>query len=191
MVEMLSPLSDFAAMIAGYFAEIWEFLIFIGRVSAVIVVLAGAILWFTEANAKRGKGLVFSGILERYPSLKFINHHAGGMIPFFERRMTSLCNMAERRVGANIKQNLAKSPRNYFRMFYNDTAIGGSTAALMCTYDFCGAKKMLFGTDMPFDMELGNEAIRETIRSVEGMDIPDVEKQAIFEDNARRLLLLD
>ncbi|UCE10814.1 MAG: hypothetical protein JSW61_02475 [Candidatus Thorarchaeota archaeon] len=60
---MLSPLSDFAAMIASYFAEIWEFLIFIGRVSAVIVILAGAILWFTEANTKRGKGLVFSGIL--------------------------------------------------------------------------------------------------------------------------------
>jgi predicted TIM-barrel fold metal-dependent hydrolase len=135
--------------------------------------------------------LVFSGILERYPKLKFINHHAGGMIPFFERRMTSLCNMAERRVGANLKQHLTKSPRDYFRMFFNDTAIGGSTAALMCTYDFCGAKKMLFGTDMPFDMELGNEAIRETIRSVERMDIPEEEKQAIFEDNARRLLLLD
>ena len=50
-------------MIAGYFAEIWEFLIFIARISAVIVVLVGAILWFTEVNSKRGKGLVFSGIV--------------------------------------------------------------------------------------------------------------------------------
>lgn len=61
--HILSPLSDFVAMIAAYFAEIWEFLIFIGNISAVIVVLVGAILWFTEVNAGRGKGLVLSGIL--------------------------------------------------------------------------------------------------------------------------------
>ena len=50
-------------MIALYFMEIWEFLIFIGRVSGVTIVLVGAILWFTDVNAKRGKGLVASGIL--------------------------------------------------------------------------------------------------------------------------------
>ena len=61
--EILSPLADFANLIASYFMEIWEFLIFIGRVSSVIVVLVGAILWFTEVNAKRGKGLVFSGVM--------------------------------------------------------------------------------------------------------------------------------
>ena len=60
---LLSPLSDFANMIAMYFAEIWDFLIFIGRVSAVVIVLVGAILWFTEVNISRGRGLVFSGIL--------------------------------------------------------------------------------------------------------------------------------
>ena len=63
LYQILSPLSDFAAMIAIYFAEIWEFLIFIARVSGVIIVLIGAILWFTETNAKKGKGLVASGIL--------------------------------------------------------------------------------------------------------------------------------
>ena len=60
---MLSPLTDFANMIAQYFIEIWEFLIFIGRISSTIVVLVGAILWFTETNASKGKGLVMSGIL--------------------------------------------------------------------------------------------------------------------------------
>ncbi|MHA2142147.1 MAG: hypothetical protein ACXADC_01490 [Candidatus Thorarchaeota archaeon] len=61
--DILSPLADFANLIAGYFIEIWDFLIFIGGVSAAIVVLAGAILWFTEVNSKRGKGLVMSGVL--------------------------------------------------------------------------------------------------------------------------------
>ena len=50
-------------MITMYFAEIWDFLIFIGQVSGVIIVLVGAILWFTETNQSRGKGLVFGGIM--------------------------------------------------------------------------------------------------------------------------------
>lgn len=62
-LTLLSPLSNFAQMISVYFAEIWEFLIFIGRVSGVIIVLAGAIIWFTDTNPKRGKGLVFGGIV--------------------------------------------------------------------------------------------------------------------------------
>ena len=60
---ILSPLTDFANLIAGYFMEIWDFLIFIGNISAFVVVLIGAILWFTGVNDKRGKGLVLSGIL--------------------------------------------------------------------------------------------------------------------------------
>ena len=63
LYHILSPLSDFVAMITTYFAEIWEFLIYIGNISAVIVVLVGAILWFTDVNAGRGKGLVLSGLL--------------------------------------------------------------------------------------------------------------------------------
>jgi aminocarboxymuconate-semialdehyde decarboxylase len=96
--------------------------------------------------------------------------------------------MAEMRGGATIKRGLSNSPIDYFKMFYNDCAISGSTSALMCAYNFYGAKQMLFGTDMPFDMELGNEAIRETIRSVDQINITDSEKQAIFEGNAKRLL---
>jgi len=62
-LSILSPLVDFANLIAAYFAEIWGFLIFIGNTSSFIVVLIGAILWFTDVNTKRGKGLVLGGIL--------------------------------------------------------------------------------------------------------------------------------
>jgi hypothetical protein len=58
-----SPLVNFAQMIGIYLAEIWDFLIFIGQISGFIVVLVGAILWFTEVNIGRGRGLVFGGIL--------------------------------------------------------------------------------------------------------------------------------
>lgn len=62
-IQLLSPLTDFVDMLIMYFVEIWDFLIFIGRVSGVVVVLVGAILWFTDVNPGRGKGLVASGIL--------------------------------------------------------------------------------------------------------------------------------
>ena len=62
-VLLQSPLQNFTNLIVTYFIEIWDFLIFIGQISGVIIVLIGAILWFTDVNAGRGKGLVLSGIL--------------------------------------------------------------------------------------------------------------------------------
>lgn len=60
---MQSPLQNFSNLILSYFIEIWDFLLFIGQISGVIIVLIGAILWFTETNQNKGKGLVFSGVM--------------------------------------------------------------------------------------------------------------------------------
>lgn len=62
-VLLQSPLQNFTNLIVTYFIEIWDFLIFIGQISGVIIVLIGAILWFTETNQSRGKSLVFGGVL--------------------------------------------------------------------------------------------------------------------------------
>ena len=51
------------------------------------------------------------------------------------------------------------------------------TAALNCAYDCFGVKRLLFATDMPFDSQLGDVSIRETIHAVEGMRISDSEKK--------------
>ncbi len=135
--------------------------------------------------------LIFSGVLEKYPNLKIINHHGGALVPFLEKRIEGMYNMAEKRVGLSFTKGLSKKPLYYFRMFYNDTATDGSTPGLMCAYAFYGAKHLLFGTDMPFDQDLGDEAIRNIIRAVEQMNIPAEDKRDIFEGNARRLLHLD
>ena len=134
--------------------------------------------------------VVFGGVLEKYPNLKLITHHCGGMIPYFEGRIVGQCDVAERRFKAKFREGLTKPLIDYFRMFFYDTVVTGSTPALMCAYAFCGADHMLFATDMPFDDELGNRYIRETIRSVEEMAIPIHDKCKIFEDNARKLLRL-
>jgi aminocarboxymuconate-semialdehyde decarboxylase len=74
-------------------------------------------------------------------------------------------------------------------MFYADTVIQ-STPALMCAYAFFGADHLLFGTDMPYDAQVGDVYTRETILTVERMTVSDSEKKRIFEDNARELMRL-
>jgi hypothetical protein len=62
-LQTLSPLTDFVSIIAGHLADVWNFIVFVGSVCSVIVVLVGAILWFTDANQTRGRALVLSGVL--------------------------------------------------------------------------------------------------------------------------------
>jgi predicted TIM-barrel fold metal-dependent hydrolase len=49
---------------------------------------------------------------------------------------------------------------------------------------------MLFGTDAPFDNQFGRRLIRQTIESVERMDLNEGEKRQIYRDNAIKLLRL-
>jgi predicted TIM-barrel fold metal-dependent hydrolase len=134
--------------------------------------------------------LVFSGVLERYPNLKIITHHCGGMVPYFAERIINHYNQSEMRNRTNFKNGLTEAPIEYFKRFYTDTAILGNTPALMCAYHFYGAEHILFGTDAPFDSLVGAYGTPRTIEAIEGMDIPAADKEMIFEKNARRLLRL-
>ncbi len=114
--------------------------------------------------------LLKAGIVDRYPNIKFITHHCGGMVPFFAGRL--------------------RVPD--LRRFYADTAVFGGTPSLMCGHAFFGADHLLFGSDMPLGAsrqgKLGFTA--ETIESVEGMQVPQADKDKIFQGNARTLLKL-
>jgi len=143
--------------------------------------------WPYETTAAMAR-LVFGGVLDKCPGIKFLTHHCGAMVPYFKNRIAQFYREADELLHANFIKKLKKPPLEYFRMFYSDTALSGNTAALMCAYSFYGAERMLFSTDMPYDAEMGDFLIRETIRSVEEMDIPGSERKDIFENNARRLL---
>jgi aminocarboxymuconate-semialdehyde decarboxylase len=134
--------------------------------------------------------LVLSGVMERYPELKIITHHCGGMVPFMINRITGFVEAGEIFGSRKGPGKLRKPVADYLKMFYADTAIYGYTPGLMCGYAFWGAQHLLFGTDMPFDSQFGLRYTRETIESIERMDISDAEKKMIFEDNARRLFRL-
>ncbi len=146
--------------------------------------------WPYETTAAMVR-LVFSGVFDRYPGIKFITHHCGAMVPYFADRIVIGQDYAEKHLGAKWKRALKKPPIDYFHMFYGDTALNGNDAALRCGYEFFGAERVIFATDFPYDDEGGERFTRETIRSVEALNIPVAEKQMVFEGNIRRLLHLD
>jgi aminocarboxymuconate-semialdehyde decarboxylase len=85
---------------------------------------------------------------------------------------------------------LRKRPIDYFKMFYNDTALFGAWHAMESGLAFFGADHILFGTDMPFDPEKGPGFIRDTIGAMKRMRASEEDKAKIYEGNARRLLKL-
>jgi len=135
--------------------------------------------------------LAFGGVLERFPKLKIVTHHAGGLVPFFAKRIELSWEFNRQLMGyQDDGQSLSKPPIDYYKQFYCDTAIQGNTPALMCALDFFGVDHMMFATDSPYDDEMGARVYRETIPTVEAMAISSSDKDRIFEVNARRLFRL-
>lgn len=134
--------------------------------------LFGSIGW-PHATSMAMLRLAHGGVLEKYPKLKFITHHAGGTVPHLAKR-----------IEGSDRHALPKPILDYLRMFYNDTAVQGNIPNLNTALAFFGADHLLFGTDFPF----GNAI--DALRTIEGWEIPAVEKKKILEDNAKLLLHL-
>jgi uncharacterized protein len=137
--------------------------------------------------------MVFSGVLERHPTLKFLIHHGGSMVPHFAGRVGPGWDQLGARTPPDRSEQvehypLSKRPLDYFRMFYADTAMFGAAHALRCCIDFFGVDRMLFASDTPFDPEKGPGYIRATIANLEELDLSDAERDQIYEGNARRLM---
>jgi predicted TIM-barrel fold metal-dependent hydrolase len=132
--------------------------------------------------------LVFSGIMAKFPKIKIITHHCGGMIPSYANRLS-----APSRLGNAVDlEKMSKPPIEYFRDFFADTVLNGNTAGLMCGYSFFGADHMVFASDYPYPggPQKGELFLKQTIESVERMDISQEEKDKVFYKNAKRIMLL-
>ena len=138
--------------------------------------------------------IVFKGLFDKYPDLKIITHHMGGMIPYFEGRVGPGWDQLGKRTSdvdySKLLKKLKKRPLDYFRLFYADTALFGAWEATKCGLRFFGPDHVLFASDSPFDPEKGAMYTRTTIEIVERLDLSPEERHAIYEGNARRLLKL-
>jgi predicted TIM-barrel fold metal-dependent hydrolase len=137
--------------------------------------------------------LIYSGIFDELPGLKIISHHMGGMIPYFAGKIKlgfrQIFFGAPDSNPAAKDAGLKKSPTEYYKMLYADTALG-EAGPTRCGHDFFGTSHSVFATDAPFDSEQGRGLMRNTIAAVNALEIPQAEKDAIFAGNARKLLKL-
>jgi predicted TIM-barrel fold metal-dependent hydrolase len=144
------------------------------------------ILGWPIESAMAMSRLVCSGILTKYPNLRFIIHHCGsGIIPVLAERIDNefeRFQLSGRLKWGEHEENpfRNKRPADCFRAFYGDTALYGGVGGLECGHDFFGPEHIVFGTDFPFDMADGDKFIRKTIDSVYRMRIPDIDKALIF-----------
>jgi predicted TIM-barrel fold metal-dependent hydrolase len=150
--------------------------------------------WPFETSVAMAR-IVFSGLLQRLPKMRIITHHCGGMIPYFAGRAETLwAQLGSRSTDAEeseVLKRLGRPPIEYFKMFYGDTVLGGAAAPLACGLAFFGADHVVFASDCPFDPEGGPMFIREGIRSIEELRLPEGDKRKIYFGNALKLLGTD
>jgi uncharacterized protein len=120
--------------------------------------------------------LIYSGLFDELPELKIVSHHMGGMIPYFPAKIKLgfrqiFYGTVERNPTAE-QRRLKKSPLDYFKMLYADTALGGERAPTRCGHAFFGTKHCLFATDAPFDPERGRALIADTLEGVGALGLP-------------------
>lgn len=143
--------------------------------------------WPYESSAAMAR-LVFSGLFDRHPNLRIITHHLGAMIPFFAGRIAQGWGkqMGTRTPDSDaglLPKSLKRTPSEYFKLFYGDTALSGSAAATRCGIDFFGNDRVLFGTDFPYDAEGGAILVRDTLRALDELSLPPAERRKIDRDN--------
>jgi predicted TIM-barrel fold metal-dependent hydrolase len=143
--------------------------------------------WSYETAAAMAR-LVFSRIMDKYPKLKIITHHFGGIVPMLEGRIGPGWDQLGARtsdedLGALLKV-LKKRPLDYFKhSFYTDTAAFGGEPASRAGLAFYDPDKILFASDCPFDPEKGTMYIRETLRIIETIDMPKAVRENIWHGN--------
>ena len=154
-------------------------------------------IWFTfgypyETSAAMAR-LVFAGIFDKYPNLKIITHHMGGMVAFSEGRVQAGWEVMGSRTSdedyTGVLKSLKRPHAEYFKMFYADTALFGAVAGTECGLKYFGADHVVFASDYPFDPVPG-QFIRDTIAIVDGLDISEADRAKIYHGNAERMLKL-
>ena len=122
--------------------------------------------------------LVFSGVVERHPGIRWVLTHMEGAIPYLAERLDR-----GYRAFADCRQHINRPPSEYLKNFYYDT-VNFNPDAIKLAIAFAGADRILAGSDYPH--QIGS--IPLMLDSIRGLDVGDDVKRKIFGDNATKLL---
>ena len=121
--------------------------------------------------------LIFSGVLERYPRLRFIMAHAGGFLPYTWGRLDR-----GYRIQDSATSKIPKPPSEYLKLLNFDTITHSAMGLEYLVANF-GADHVVLGSDYPYDM--GDP---EPVTSLRAARIDSVGMEQISSANACKLL---
>ncbi len=138
--------------------------------------LVGFLFDTTLAAAK----LVFAGVPERYPRIKWVLSHLGGAIPYIAERLDRGW-----KAFPDCRVQISEPPSEYLRRFYFDT-VNFDVNALRLAVDFAGASQILAGSDYPH--QIGSIPLMKD--SLAQLRVSDSERALMLAGNARALYRL-
>ena len=122
--------------------------------------------------------MCFDGMLRDLPDIRWIVGHLGGAIPYLLERLDNGW-----RDFAECRAKIDQLPSVYLKRLYYDT-VTFSPYTLGMVRDLVGTDHMVMGSDYPH--LLGS--IDRAVSSIEGLHIPESEKQRIFSATALGIL---
>jgi aminocarboxymuconate-semialdehyde decarboxylase len=137
-----------------------------------------ALIGFPADTTVAAARLVYSGIVEKYPRIRWILANLGGAIPFLAERLDRGYEAFE-----ECHQHISKPPSEFLRNFYYDT-VNFDPGALRMTGNFAGFDHLLAGSDYP--QKIGS--LDKMVTSIDALGVSASEADAIASGNASRLL---
>lgn len=121
--------------------------------------------------------LVFSGVVERFPRIRWVLAHLGGAIPYLAERLDRGF-----RAFKEARQHIRRPPSDYLRTFYYDT-VNFDPRALRLAIEFAGPDRVLAGSDYPH--QIGS--LERMLSSIDDLHLAPAVRDGIVGHNARRL----
>lgn len=121
--------------------------------------------------------LVFAGVPERYPGIRWVLGHLGGAIPYLAERL-------DRGFEAfpECRERIERPPSAYLKRFHYDT-VNFDPAALRLALAFAGPERILAGSDYPH--RIGS--IRSMKGSIASLGLDADAEAAVLGGNAARV----
>jgi aminocarboxymuconate-semialdehyde decarboxylase len=122
--------------------------------------------------------LVFAGVPERFPNIRWALCHLGGAIPYLAERLDRGFHAFK-----DCRAHIQREPSTYLKTFYYDT-VNFNQGALALAIDFAGADHVLAGSDYPH--QIGS--IPSMLEAIAKLPVTDDQREQIRWKNAARLL---
>jgi predicted TIM-barrel fold metal-dependent hydrolase len=139
----------------------------------------GFMMEYVFDTTRAAVNLVFSGAITRFPRIRFVLAHAGGLMPYFAWRL-SVSPMIDRR----LEQLSPAEIYDRLQRFWYDNALSPTAETLACLQGVARPDQIVFGSDWPF---ANSRVIAEAVRTYEGVAMPADLRAAIDRGNALSL----